>query len=145
MTSHIININDDTKKVIMIKKSKSLIITSQNKKYKYIKNLAIYNPKQIEKLIVKKMSEKLKRLKLIIDDIMESDDADPSDAMMVIDEDYKLQEILKTKYKELLNKEYYDYFLNQLILMSKKIENKLIDMTISYDYDEMEEENRKGR
>lgn len=150
MKNHILNINDDTKKVVKIKKTKSLTITNQNKKYQYIKNISIYNSKQMEKLIVKKMTEKLKRLKLIIDDISSSDDTNPSDAIMVIDEDYKLQEILKTRYKEYLNKEYYDYFLKELIRMSKQLEEKIIDMTYGYNSLENEEyideyENRKGR
>lgn len=143
--NHIINISNDTKKVIQITKSRSYTFSTSNKKYDYIKNISIYNPKQIQKLVIRKIKDKIKRLKLITDDVTDSSDATSTDFMMVIDENFKLQEVLKTKYKEFLKKEYYEIFLNELVIMNKKIEEKVLSMNGPYDEYGYEYEERKGR
>ena len=150
MSNYMLNSTDDTKKIIKITKKKSYSFSSKNKKYTYVKNISIFNKDEIEKIIVKKLTKKIKNLHLILEDLFGSDDINPSDWIICLDENYKLQEILKTKFKEYLRLEYFEVFLNQLCMDAKVLENKIIDMNNIYEqYNNQnyyeEEEKGKGR
>lgn len=153
MSNYLLNASDDSKKIVKIVKKKAFTFESSSRKYEYIKNITIYRDEYIEKIAIRKFAQKLKRLLDITDDVCGSTSTDPSDCAICLNEAYKLQEILKTKYKEYLTVQAFDYFLEQIYIVTKRLEQKNLQLTyiepFSYEYEFYPEESEittsKGR
>lgn len=91
-----------------------------------IKNLILYDPSQIEKVLVRKYIKNYQRLASIVKSLFESDDSTDSDYMICLDEIEKLEGMLIYKYQKYMKRKLYEYFLNDLIMMQKALENKFV-------------------
>ena len=98
------------------------------KKYFNIKRVTIYDKKRIEKIVVNKYRIKYSRLSKIIEDLLESDDTSEGDYMICLDEIAKLKGMLLIKYQRLLKRKTYEVFLQNLLLIEKIVQERLIEL-----------------
>lgn len=137
-TSRYLIVKEKDKKTITYFKYdqlKGFNMTSKNKNLKLkdainVNQMVIINPSFIEKLINKKVNDKLKKLINLIINIYESDD-DPSSSLML-----SLNEVEKFK-REMINR-YLEYMTKEQIkLLDKKIKMLESEVTIkSYNLNE---------
>jgi len=130
MSSFILNSNGDIKKIVEFKKTKSYTFSPKQKSgtFHSLKTVNVYDEERVNNIIVRKYTRMYQRLSKIVRSIIECDDATEGDVMIALDEISKLQSILIIKYQELLVKETYEYFLNDLYLLEKIMKDKLIDL-----------------
>lgn len=112
------------------------------KKFCNVKNIRLYDNTYLNNYIYDMLSQKLGRLYSIVTDIIESDDATSSDAMMALDQIERFREEIEIKYEDALNKKSREYFLDEIIKIRTLMENRVYTVLAA---DEIYMENQEGR
>ena len=105
-----------------------------------VNKMIIIKPSMIEKILRKKIKNKLNLyLKLIIK-YLESDDDDGETLKEALDDVTRYKSIVEYKYKKYLDKKYYEILKKKIDILEYEINLKLMNMTYSYqddyEYDE---------
>ena len=128
MSKYIISTQKTNKtiKKIDIKDGYSFNPKNKTGKYLSINDLVLYDPEQIQRILMKKFLMRYKKLVYVVNAVADSDESSDSDFMICLDEVEKLESILINKYQKHLNAKLYAYFLDNLIKTGKYLEMKFI-------------------
>lgn len=127
MSNYILTSNDKPKDIFKLEVKHSYAFSPKNKKeiYTKVKTLAIYDEKTINKIASKNLLKKYRKMKLIMQSLFASDDDNPGDYAMLLDEINYFQGLLEYKYQKLLKKEAYELFIDNLMKDRKILEEKI--------------------
>lgn len=130
MSNYILTSNDKPKTIYKLEVKHSYAFSPKDKKETYtkVKNIAIYDEKTINKIALKNALKKYKRIKMIMKNLLDSDDDNPGDYGMLLDEMNYFQGLLEYKYQKLLKKEAYELFIDNLMADRKLIEEKIYSL-----------------
>lgn len=129
-------------------------MTSKNKNLKLkdainVNKMVIINPSFIEKLINKKINNKIKKLVDLIATIYESDDEDPAGSLMqALNEVEKFKREMINRYLNYMTKEQIELLEKKINILETEVMNhayKLNERNYYQDNYEYEQENRKSR
>ncbi len=128
MSKYIISSLDTKKTIKKIDIKDGYQFNPKNKTGKYlaISNLVLYDPEQIQRILMKKFLLRYQKLVYVVNVITDNDESSDSDYMICLDEVEKLEGILINKYQKHLNAKLYAYFLDNLIKTGKFLEMKFI-------------------
>ena len=128
MSKYIISSQKTNKtiKKLDIKDGYSFNPKNKTGKYLSINDLVLYDPEQIQRILMKKFLMRYKKLGYVVNVVADSDESSDSDFMICLDEVEKLESILINKYQKHLNAKLYAYFLDNLIKTGKYLEMKFI-------------------
>ena len=128
MSKYIISSQKTNKtiKKLDIKDGYSFNPKNKTGKYLSINDLVLYDPEQIQRILMKKFLMRYKKLVYVVNVVADSDESSDSDFMICLDEVEKLESILINKYQKHLNAKLYAYFLDNLIKTCKYLEMKFI-------------------
>ena len=128
-------------------------MTSKNKNIKLkdainVNKMVIINPSFIEKLINKKINNKIKKLVDLISTIYESDDEDPAGSLMqALNEVEKFKREMINKYLNYMTKEQVDLLEKKIGILEAEVMNQAYRLNERYYQESLnyEEATRKSR
>ena len=126
-------------------------MTSKNKNIKLkdainVNKMVIINPSFIEKLINKKINNKIKKLVDLISTIYESDDEDPAGSLMqALNEVEKFKREMINKYLNYMTKEQIDLLEKKIGILEREVMNHAYRLNEQTFYPGMYEEEKESR
>ena len=128
MSKYIISSQNSNKTIKNISLKDGYSFNPKNKTGKYlsINDLVLYDPEQIQRILMKKFLMRYKKLVTVVTIVTDNDESSDSDYMICLDEVEKMESILINKYQKHLNAKLYAYFLDNLIKTGKYLEMKFI-------------------
>ena len=126
-------------------------LNSKNKNIKLkdainVNKMVIINPGFIEKLINKKINIKIRKLVDLIANIYDSDDEDPSGALMEsLNEVEKFKREMINKYINYMTKEQVEILEKKVQILETEVFNYAYRLNENYYMKDIENENRKSR
>ena len=107
-----------------------------------VKNIIVIDNKLQEKIILKKINTMFTRLLMIVNDILSSDDENPSGVVIALDEISLIRGQLITKYNKYLSEIKIALYLKKLGLIQGEVEMKLYSMKEKYIFQQMSSRGR---
>ena len=108
-----------------------------------VNSMLVVNQKYIEKLLRKKTKRKLDYCLRYIVALMESDEEDPNNAQLVLDDLAHYRSIIEYKYRKFLDEKYVNLLLQKIDMLEHEIKVKLAYMNVYTN--EKEEKSHKTR
>jgi len=151
---HYLIVKEKNKKEVMYfecDKLKGFNVNSKNKNIKLkdainVNKMVIINPDFIEKLINKKINIKIRKLVDLIANIYDSDDEDPSGALMEsLNEVEKFKREMINKYINYMTKEQVEMLEKKVQILETEVFNYAYRLNENYYMKDLENENRKSR
>ena len=87
-----------------------------------VDEMIIINPSLIEKLIDKKCKRTLEKIILMLSVITEEDSDDETPFTLILDEIYRLKNLVINKYKEYMEEENYKLLMKKIEIIEKEVE-----------------------
>lgn len=141
MANFLIKKENKNKEIVYMEYSTPGYAFTPKKNLYHLSNVKIIDSNMNDIIITTKFDNNFKKLIILVNNFLKDEDADSSDAAIILDEIELIKSILKMKYNKLLKKEKEEHLLKKLQFLEKEVKKKEILLKEEY----LIEEERKDK
>ena len=141
MANFLIKKENKNKEIVYMEYSSPRYAFTPKKNLYHLSNVKIIDSNMNDIIITTKFDNNFKKLIILVNNFLKDEDADSSDAAIILDEIELIKSILKMKYNKLLKKEKEEHLLKKLQFLEKEVKKKEILLKEEY----LIEEERKDK